>query len=166
MSSRWVEKGGTNPPNQTKRSRVLGREEETLGGVAKTILRTILCRESQMLWDIFDIEEIMLRDDRQDRAQNQIPIFGQRNRNDWLNVEGELVAVVRWPIAKVFVRLKRDADQGRNGIRQLLGELVCLIRVRFHLGSIGGVEPSNRQKNSGENGAGSAGRRDAFHSMR
>src|SRR5438477_12360324 len=70
---------------------------------------------------------------------------------------------MRRPIAKVFVRLKRDADQRRNGIRQLFGELVCLIRVRFHLGSIGGVEPSNRQKKSGEDDAQSTGRRFVFH---
>src|SRR5438477_3901225 len=66
---------------------------------------------------------------------------------------------MRRPVAEVFVRLKRDADQRRNGIRQLFGELVCLIRVRFHVGSIGGVEPSNRQKKSGEDDAQSAGRR-------
>jgi hypothetical protein len=35
----------------------------------------------------------------------------------------------------------------------LFGELGRLIRFRFHLGSIGGVEPSNRQKKCGENGA-------------
>src|SRR5213076_1112594 len=116
-----------------------------------------------MLWDIFDIEKIVLRYDRQDRAQNQIPIFADGDRNDWLNVEGELVAVMRRSIAKVFVRLKRDADQRRNGIRQLFGELVCLIRVRFDLGSIGGVEPANRQKKSGEDGAQSAGRRIVLH---
>src|SRR5204863_4892739 len=139
-----IEKHRAETPDNAERTRFLRRKEKALSRVAKTILGTIRCRESQMLWDIFDIEKIVLRYDRQDRAQNQIPIFADGDRNDWLNVEGELVAVMRRSIAKVFVRLKRDADQRRNGIRQLFGELVCLIRVRFDLGSIGGVEPANR----------------------
>src|SRR4029450_74054 len=75
----------------------------------------------------------------------------------------KLIAIARWAVAEVLVRLKGHADQRRNGIRQLLGELVCLSRVRFHLGSIGGVEPSNRQKKCGENGAQSTGRRFVFY---
>src|SRR6266576_2685460 len=105
----------------------------------------------------------MLRNNWQYCAQNQIPILADRDRNNRLNVKSELVAIVRWAVAKVFVRLKGHADERRNGIRQLFGELVSLVRVRFHLGSIGGVEPSNRQKKSGKDGAQSAGSRIVLH---
>ena len=62
----------------------------------------------------------MLRYDRHDRAQNEIQILGQGDRNDRLNVEGELVAVMRWTITEVFIRLKWYADERRNRIGQLL----------------------------------------------
>jgi len=153
MRSGRVEKGRSNTPNQPEWSRMFGREKETLSGVAQAILGTILRLQWRILRQVLDVEEVMLRNHWEDRAQNKVPIFVNRNGNDRLNIERELVAVVRRPVAEVLVGLERDANQRRDGVRQLFGELVCLVRVRFHLGSIGSVESLSRQKKGGEDRA-------------
>ena len=117
----------------------------------------------------------MLRNDRKNRAQNQIPILAQGDGNDGLNVERKLVAIVRRPVAEVFVRLKRHADQRRNRIRQLLRQLVRFIAagfcprdfshrhpVRVDVRWLRGGQFVNRQKESSEDCAYAAGN---FHEL-
>ncbi len=103
MSSGRIKENWPDPPNESKRTRYLGREEETLRRIAEPILRTIL-DDVERLGHILHVEKIVLRNDRKNRAQNEIPILVQGDGNDRLNVEGELVAVMRRPITKVFVR--------------------------------------------------------------
>ena len=96
MGSGRVEKDRADTPNQTERPRVFGREEETLSSVAQAILGTILC-DTERSRHILHIEKVVLRNHWDDRAQNKVPIFANRNRNDRLNVKSKFVAVVGRP---------------------------------------------------------------------
>src|SRR6266436_1609942 len=110
MGSRGIKKRGTNPPDQAEWSWFLRREEKALGRIAQPILRTILRLQWRILRQVLNVKEVVLRNDRHDRAQNEIPILIQGDGNDRLNIERELVAVVRRPIAEVLVGLEWHAD--------------------------------------------------------
>jgi hypothetical protein len=58
---------------------------------------------------------------RDDEAKDEVPFLRERQRNDRLDVEGVLRAVVG-PDAEVEVALERDADEAPDRVLKLLGE--------------------------------------------
>jgi hypothetical protein len=93
MRSGWIKEGGPDAPNQAERSGIFGRKKETLRRIAEPVLRTIL-NDVKRFGHILDVKEVVLRNDRKNRAQNEIPILVQGNGNDRLNVERELVSIM------------------------------------------------------------------------
>ena len=95
------------PPDKAAGAGCLGREEETLRGIAKARSG---CRKRA--------KDIGLRDDRKNRAQDQIPILA-----DGDGITGWMLSVnsarCRRP-SKVPVRLEGDADQRRDRVVELL----------------------------------------------
>ena len=89
------------PPDEAAGTGCLGREEETLRGIAKARLGAGLAKD------------IGLRDDGQNRAQDQVPILADGDRDNRLNVECESVAVGR-PDIKILVGLEGHADERRR----------------------------------------------------
>ena len=55
--------------------------------------------------------------DRQDRAQDQVPVLADRDRHDWLDVERRPDAITAGSHPEVEVLLERHADQARHRIR-------------------------------------------------
>src|SRR6266567_3370097 len=96
MCSSRIEKRGAETPYQSERTRLLRRQEKALSGVAKTILRTILRLQWRILRQVREVEKIVLRNNWQDCAYNQVPILANWDWNDGLNVKRELVAVACW----------------------------------------------------------------------
>lgn len=65
----------------------------------------------------------MLPDHRQDGARDDVPIVIERDRDNGLDVDKGLVAVVR-AVTAVIVELERYADQRSDGVRDLLGQIL------------------------------------------
>jgi pimeloyl-ACP methyl ester carboxylesterase len=123
-------------PDEAAPARSLGREKEALRGVAKARLGARVAKD------------IVLRDDGQDRAQDQVPILADGDWDNRLDVECESVAVSR-PDIIVPVCLEGHADQRRDGIRELFGELRGLILAPLCArGGLRGKDRARRYKKS------------------
>ena len=94
MRSGRIKKRRSHTPDNSKRPGVLRRKEKALKRIAKTVLRTILRINRRRFGYVFDVKEIVLRNNRHDCAQNQVPISADRDGNDRLNVKRELITVV------------------------------------------------------------------------
>ena len=66
--------------------------------------------------------DVVLVDDRQDGARDQVPVLADRDRDHRLDVQIVLLAVLGREVA-VVVELERHADQARHRVGQLLGEV-------------------------------------------
>ena len=86
MRSGRVKKRRTQSPDKSKRPRVLRRQEKALGRVAQAILRTILRIKGRILRYVLDIEKVVLRNEWENGAHDEIPIFGDGNGNYRLDV--------------------------------------------------------------------------------
>jgi len=68
------------------------------------------------------MEELRLRDDRQDGAGDEIPARVQMERNDGLDVQ-HVLSFVEWPDVEIGIVLERHADQVGDRILRLLGQV-------------------------------------------
>ena len=107
-------KAGPGAEDPAARGRLLRREEQALRGVAEP--RAAVAGD-----------HVVLVDDRQDRARDDVPVLVEADRHDRLDVERVALAVAAGAIAFVVVELQRHADERGDRVRQLFRELV---RVR------------------------------------
>ena len=70
--------------------------------------------------------DIVLRDDRQDGADDKVPVLVELDRDHRLDIDIILVAVIR-PDAVVPVALEGHADQVGNRVGELLGEVLRVV---------------------------------------
>src|SRR5262245_65466260 len=90
MSRRWKIKVGSDAPDYSGRSGLLGRKKQTQCCVAQSALAGVA-------------DAILLVDDRKDRACDQVPVRTERKRNDGLNVEFVLETVVLGSAADIEI---------------------------------------------------------------
>ena len=97
----------------------LRREEEALDGIAEAALGAGA-----------GAKDLILINHRKDGADDEIPILADGNGNDGLDVERVFLAVAVAE-AEVPVRLEGNADQRRNGVAELFGELIGFVAPGF-----------------------------------
>lgn len=112
----------------------LGGEEETLQRVRQTGLGG-------------GANDVLLVNDRQDGARDDVPVLAESNRDDWLDVDLVLKAVAVGASAPVEVILDRSAGQSRDGVGELLGELgsLSLLVLRACAVATGGRSVGGRE---------------------
>src|SRR5208337_5424240 len=93
---RRVEKNRSHAPDDSRRRRTGGRQKEALQGVGEPRLGLG--------------KEAVERRERDDRADNEVPVTVQGERNDRLNVQRIAKGVVMGTAAPVEVVLERDLD--------------------------------------------------------
>jgi len=89
-------------------------------------------------------DRFLLRDDRQNGADDQRPIRIEVYRHDRLDIEHEAPAVFR-PIATIVVELERDADETGDRIGELFRELRIATLARGRRGERGRCDGDSRR---------------------
>ena len=113
----------------------LRREEQTLQGVAETV-DAAAAGNRRLLVDVW-----------QDRARDDVPVFIERNRHDWLDVHEPLGPISLWPNLSIVVSKERNADKGCERVGNLFGQnSAVLLRKRSpsspeDCGNCGGNNP-------------------------
>src|SRR5689334_21094890 len=95
------------------------------GGKEEALRRIALSRLGASTW-----KDIVLVDQRQDCARDEVPVIVQSEGNDWLNVHIPLRTVLGRTDSAIVVELEGYADQRRDGIGELLGELLGIVLLR------------------------------------
>ena len=75
----------------------------------------------------FARNDVLLIDQLHDGARNEVPFGIEGDRNHRLNVEEVTPPVVRRAHVAVVIELKRDADQRRDRVGELPGQVVLHI---------------------------------------
>lgn len=111
---------GPAPPDEVADSgidRLLWRHKQALDGVAEAELRA------------FSRDDVILVNDRHDRAADQVPLVVKRDRYDRLHIRRVSPALIRVDVI-VEIALNREADEIRDRIVQLFREIFVRKRRR------------------------------------